>query len=145
MKIYPNADVSFYIDKNSCWGSYLKHGPNQHWKERAKPFEAKHMYYWRDIEGTKLVEVKKKDLYFENPPKSRIRRQACLGMLYATGQRFIKLSMAPPVNFKCAPLPVNLQTARLVKSKWEKLDQIMNLSQLKFIRNFRVAKGKGKS
>lgn len=117
MKFFPNADVWFYSDKGDCWDSCIKHGPNYSWKPPVKPFKPKNMCYWRDKEGAKLVQVETKDLYFEKWPMSRIRRQACLGMLYSTGHRFIKLTMAPPLNFKCAPLPVDLQTARLVKSK----------------------------
>lgn len=117
MKIYPNADVWFYVDKPGCWGSYQKYGPHHSWKLPGKEFTPKYMYYWRDTEGQKMRDVKRKDLYFDNWPKSRIRPQACLGMLYATGYRFIKLSMAPPAGFKCAPLPVNLVTAKHVKGR----------------------------
>lgn len=69
------------------------------------------MYYWIDSEGAKMRQVETDNLYFKDWPKNRIRPQACLGMLYATGYRFIRLTMAPPANFKCAPLPVNLETA----------------------------------
>ncbi|XP_023165094.1 uncharacterized protein LOC111595541 [Drosophila hydei] len=117
MKIYPNADVWFYVDKPGCWGKYEKYAPHHSWKSPVKPFTPKVMYHWRDLSGVKKAEIKTKDLYFENWPKSRIRAQACLGMLYATGYRFIKLSMAPPAGFKCAPLPVNLAGAHMVNDR----------------------------
>ncbi|KAH8299794.1 hypothetical protein KR044_005972 [Drosophila immigrans] len=121
MKLYPNADVWFYVDKPGCWGSYQKYSPYHSWKLPNREFTPKYMHYWRDIEGQKLRDVQRKDLYFDKWPKSRIRPQACLGMLYATGYRFIKLSQAPPAGFKCAPLPVNLATAQYVKAHLKKL------------------------
>lgn len=114
MKIFPTADVNFYIEKSTC---NLLDGASDCRRVLEKPFRPKNMYHWRDIDGHKKTEIKAKDLYFEKYPKTRIRPQACLGMLYSTGSRFVKLSMAPPANFKCAPLPVNLQTARVVNSK----------------------------
>lgn len=117
MKIYPEADVSFYVEKPSCCHSYFKHGTTYSWKPPGKPFRPKEMPYWNDPVGAKMVEIKTKDLYFENWSKSRIRKEACLGMLYSTGNRFIKLTMAPPAGHKCAPLPVNLQMAHHVNSK----------------------------
>ncbi|ALC42259.1 CG16739 [Drosophila busckii] len=115
MRYYPNADVWFYVDKPGCWGKYQKHGPHFSWKLPNKEFTPKYMRYWRDSEGYKMPEIQRKDLYFKDMPKDRIRPQACLGMLYATGYRFIKLTRAPPAGFKCAPLPVNLEMAKLVK------------------------------
>lgn len=137
MKIFPTADVNFYIEKPSC---SLLDGASDFRIQAVKPFTSKNMYHWRDIDGHKKTEIKVKDLYFEKYPKTRIRPQACLGMLYSTGFRFVKLSMAPPANFKCAPLPVNLQTARVVNSK------CIIYKNLKFISieicNYRVAKNK---
>ncbi|KAH8355058.1 hypothetical protein KR093_004591 [Drosophila rubida] len=120
MKIYPNADAWFYVEKPGCWGSYQRYGPYHSWKLPDREYTPRYMHYWRDIEGQKLRDVKRKDLYFENWPKSRIRAQACLGMLYATGYRFIRISRAPPAGFKCAPLPVNLATAQYVKAHLKK-------------------------
>lgn len=117
MKIYPNADVFCYVDKPVCWGSYLKHGLHYSWKLPIKYFRPKNMYYWIDSEGAKMTQVQTDNLYFKDWPKTRIRPEACLGMLYATGFRFIRLTMAPPANFKCAPLPVNLELAHKVNSK----------------------------
>lgn len=117
MKIYPNADVFCYVDKPGCWGSYLKHGLHYSWKLPIKYFRPKNMYYWIDSEGAKMTQVQTDNLYFKDWPKTRIRPEACLGMLYATGFRFIRLTMAPPANFKCAPLPVNLELAHKVNSK----------------------------
>ncbi|XP_030387529.1 uncharacterized protein LOC115634110 [Scaptodrosophila lebanonensis] len=121
MKYYPSPDISFYVDKPSGWDHYLRYGPHHSWKlPKADLPRSKVMYYWRDIDGAKLPEIKRKDLYFDKWPKTRIRPQACLGMLYATGYRFIKLTQAPPGNFKCAPLPVNLATARVLKVELKK-------------------------
>ncbi|KAH8418312.1 hypothetical protein KR222_009577 [Zaprionus bogoriensis] len=144
MKFYPNADVWFYVDKPGCWGKYLKHGPYHSWKLPVVNFRPKYMHYWRDIEGTKLQEVKRKDLYFDKWPKSRIRPQACLGMLYATGYRFIKLSMAPPAGFKCAPLPVNLATAKLVKAHLRKKKKAEKLAKKKAKQEEKEKKAKAK-
>lgn len=126
MKIYPNADVNFYIEKRVC--NLLQDDFHSSKLIPEKPFRPKNMYYWRDIDGHKKTEIKTKDLYFKKYPQSRIRKQACLGMLYGTGFRFIKLSMAPPVNFKCAPLPVNLKTAKKVKSKCNSLENVKLIS-----------------
>lgn len=117
MRIYPSADVYFYVDKPGSWGNYIKHGANYTWKQPIRYFRPKNMNYWTDSIGSKKAEIGTKDLYFKNWPKSRIRNQACLGMLYGTGFRFIKLSKAPPAGFKCAPLPVNLEMAHRVNSK----------------------------
>lgn len=111
MRIYPDADISFSVEKPSKWESYIKYGPNHSWKHPEQNIRPKNMYYWRDIEGFKKKVVESDDLYFKDWPKSRIRPQACLGMLYATGIRNVRLSKAPPVGFKCAPLPVNLEMA----------------------------------
>ncbi|KAH8374413.1 uncharacterized protein LOC110182929 [Drosophila serrata] len=113
MKYYPNADVWFYVDKPSCMNNYMKYPPNHSWKINDKT-TSRVMRYWRDSEGIKKPEIKLEDLYFTDWPKNRIRPQACLGLLYATGNRFIKLTKAPPAGFKCAPMPVNLATARIV-------------------------------
>ncbi|KAH8401519.1 hypothetical protein KR009_006090 [Drosophila setifemur] len=113
MKFYPDADVWFMVDKVSCMNSYQKHPPNYSWKLQNKTTE-RVMRYWRDSEGVKMPQIKRQDLYFTNWPKNRIRPQACLGMLYATGYRFIRLTQAPPAGFKCAPMPVNLATARAI-------------------------------
>ncbi|KAH8319762.1 hypothetical protein KR074_005206 [Drosophila pseudoananassae] len=119
MKFYPNADVWFYVDKPSCMNSYQTYPRGHSWKINDKTTE-RVMRYWRDIEGVKKAEIKLSDLYFKDWPKGRIRPQACLGLLYATGQRFIKLSQAPPAGFKCAPLPVNLATAQMVNVELKK-------------------------
>ncbi|EDW60804.1 uncharacterized protein [Drosophila virilis] len=131
MKFYPNADVWFYVDKPGCWGKYQKYAPHHSWKLPIRPFTPKVMYHWRDFDGVKMAEITRKDLYFDKWPTSRIRPQACLGMLYATGHRFIKLSMAPPAGFKCAPLPVNLVTAKYVKSHLRKLKRQAKLAKKK--------------
>ncbi|XP_017051058.2 LOW QUALITY PROTEIN: uncharacterized protein LOC108094797 [Drosophila ficusphila] len=119
MKFYPNADVWFCVDKPSCMNSYQKYPPNHSWKLQDKTIQ-REIYYWRDLEGVKKTQIKLKDLYFTKWPKSRIRPQACLGMLYATGNRFIRLTQAPPAGFKCAPMPVNLATAQMVKVELRK-------------------------
>lgn len=119
MKIYPNADVSFYTDKPGCWGSYIKYAANHSWKQPVKQFRPKNMFYWSDNEGAKMTSVKTEDLYLKNIPTTRIRPESCVGMLYGTGFRFVRLAMAPPANFKCGPLPVNLETAHEVNSKWD--------------------------
>ncbi|KAH8290898.1 hypothetical protein KR054_006862 [Drosophila jambulina] len=119
MKYYPDADVWFYVDKPSCMDSYMKYPPNHSWKINDQT-TSKIMRYWRDSEGLKKADIKLEDLYFPDRPKNRIRPQACLGFLYATGNRFIKLTKAPPAGFKCAPMPVNLATARIKKAKAEK-------------------------
>ncbi|BFG06319.1 uncharacterized protein DMAD_04851 [Drosophila madeirensis] len=114
MKYYPDADVWFFVDRPSCMSSYQKYPKWHSWKLENRS-TSRVMHYWRDTEGVKMPEVQRKDLYFTNWPKTRIRPQACLGMLYATGFRFIRLSKAPPAGFKCAPLPINLATAQVVK------------------------------
>ncbi|KAH8308824.1 hypothetical protein KR059_002079 [Drosophila kikkawai] len=119
MKIYPNADVWFYVDVESGMNSYMKYPPNHSWKINNKT-TSREMRYWRDSEGIKKAEIKLEDLYFTDFPKNRIRPQACLGLLYATGNRFIRLTKAPPAGFKCAPMPVNLATARIVKTLLKK-------------------------
>ncbi|KAH8258434.1 hypothetical protein KR038_011447 [Drosophila bunnanda] len=114
MKVYPNADAWFYVENPSSVNGYMKYPPNHSWKINDT-CTSRVMRYWRDSEGIKKPEIKLKDLYFTDWPKNRIRPQACLGLLYATGNRFIKLTKAPPAGFKCAPMPVNLETARIVK------------------------------
>ncbi|XP_039481904.1 uncharacterized protein LOC120445512 [Drosophila santomea] len=148
MKFYPDADVWFCVDKPSCLNSYQKYPPNHSWKMRDQT-TSRNMYYWRDIEGVKKTEIKLKDLYFTNWPKSRIRPQACLGLLYATGNRFIRLTKAPPSGFKCAPLPVNLATARIVKVLLRKKAKREKLAAKKAKKEAKKAKkaakkGKGK-
>ncbi|EDW74995.1 uncharacterized protein Dwil_GK15977 [Drosophila willistoni] len=119
MKFYPDEDVWFYVDKPSCMNSYQKYPKSHNWKLYDRS-SSRVMMYWRDIEGSKMADVKRKDLYFTNWPKNRIRPQACLGMLYATGHRFIRLAQAEPSGFKCAPLPVNLAQARQIKVELRK-------------------------
>ncbi|EDW00778.1 uncharacterized protein LOC6559263 [Drosophila grimshawi] len=131
MKFYPDADVWFCVDKPGCWGKYVKYAPHHSWKLPIRPFTPKVMYHWRDHEGVKMAEIHRKDLYFNKWPKSRIRPQACLGMLYSTGYRFIKLCMAPPAGFKCAPLPVNLATAHIVNGKLRKMKKQERLAKKK--------------
>ncbi|EDW36179.1 GL17660 [Drosophila persimilis] len=114
MKYYPDGEAWFYVDRPSCMTSYQKYPKWHSWKLQQRSIN-RVMHYWRDTDGVKMAEVKRADLYFTNWPKSRIRPQACLGMLYATGFRFIRLSKAPPAGFKCAPLPINLAAARIVK------------------------------
>lgn len=52
------------------------------------------------------------DLYFENWLKSRLKEDACLPLIYAVGNRFIKLEKDFPAGFRCAPLPMSLQEYR---------------------------------
>ncbi|XP_016957174.1 uncharacterized protein LOC108029438 [Drosophila biarmipes] len=149
MKFYPDADVWFFVDKPSCMNSYQKYPSKHSWKVRDKTI-AREMHYWRDIEGVKKTEIKLKDLYFTNWPKSRIRPQACLGLLYATGNRFIRLTKAPPAGFKCAPMPVNLATARIVKVELRKKAKRDRLAAKKAKKEAKKAKkaakkGKGKA
>lgn len=133
MRIYPDADISFSIDKPSKWGSYIKHSPNHSWKLPEKNIRPKNMYYWRDIEGSKKKVVESDDLYFQDWPDTRIRPQACLGMLYSTGFRFIRLLKAPPVDFKCAPLPINLEMAYKVNGKCNKYTKIVIFNLSKYL------------
>jgi len=81
MKFYPDADVWFFVDKPSCMTSYQKYPPKHSWKIHDKTI-AREMYYWRDIEGVKKTEIKLKDLYFTNWPKSRIRPAARCEMMF---------------------------------------------------------------
>lgn len=117
MRIFSNADVDFYVDKPGTWGNYLKHGVTYKWRQPVKRFRPKNINYWRDNVAAKKLEITTEDLYFKNWPKTRIRPQACLGMLYSTGFRFIRLSKALPAGMKCAPLPVNLDTAYTVNGR----------------------------
>ncbi|KAH8280504.1 hypothetical protein KR018_008893, partial [Drosophila ironensis] len=123
MKFFPAPDVWFYVDKPSCMNSYQKYPKSHSWKIHDKTTE-RVMLYWRDSEGVKKPQITVEDLYFKDWPKTRIRPQACLGMLYATGQRFIKLTQAPPGGFKCAPLPVNLATAQIINVELKKKAKI---------------------
>lgn len=127
MRIYPDADVYFFVDKPGCWGSYMKHGSYYSWKLPPNSIRPKNMHYWLDLDGLKKKVVNTEDLYFKDWPESRIRDQACLGMLYSTGFRFIRILMAPPANFKCAPLPVNLEMAHKVNRKCNKYTKIVSL------------------
>lgn len=133
MKIYPNADVSFYTDKPGCWGSYIKYDVNHSWKLPVKKFSPRNMFYWTDKEGAKMTAVGTENLYLKGIPTTRIRPQACLGMLYGTGFRYIRLAMAPPANFKCAPLPVNLEKALEVNSKLVYNRNKTSLTQMCFL------------
>ncbi|KAH8253305.1 hypothetical protein KR032_004696 [Drosophila birchii] len=116
MKFYPDADVWCYVEKPSCMNNYIRYPPNHSWKINDKT-TSRVMRYWRDSVGIKKPDIKLEDLYFTDWSKTRIRPQACLGLLYATGNRFIKLTMAPPAGFKCAPMPVNLATARIARAE----------------------------
>ncbi|XP_017868083.1 PREDICTED: uncharacterized protein LOC108616991 [Drosophila arizonae] len=129
MKIYPNGDAWFYVDKPGCWGKYERYSPQHSWKPLIRPIRPKIMYHWHDYDGVKKAEIKTKDLYFDNWQTSRIRAQACLGMLYATGYRFVKLSMAPPAGFKCAPLPVNLVGAYHVNEHLKQMRREANAAK----------------
>lgn len=120
MKIYPEQDANFYVEKIPCWDSYRR--TTNVWKTSDTFFRPKEMCYWRDPDAFKKTEIKTNDLYFKDWPKSRIRNQACLGMLYGTGFRFIKITKKPPAGFKCAPLPVNLEMAYKVNGECNKSD-----------------------
>lgn len=123
MKIYPDQDVDFHTEKVPCWDSYRRKIDG--WPTSETNYRPKEMLYWLDHDGVKKSHITDEDLYFENWPKSRIRNQACLGMNYATGIRFIKITKKPPAGFKCAPLPTNLATAHIVNGNYNKYIKFM--------------------
>ncbi|XP_023292687.2 uncharacterized protein LOC111676038 [Lucilia cuprina] len=112
MRFYPNGDISNYWELPSNWSLY-SHNPNTTWQR--KPLQHKHtIAYWCDLEGGKMSEIKKKDLYLKNFSNTRIRGEACLPWYYCVGNRFIRLEKAFPHDFKCTVLPMNLQEVRAV-------------------------------
>ncbi|XP_059217727.1 uncharacterized protein LOC131994828 [Stomoxys calcitrans] len=84
------------------------------------------MFVYRDLEGAALRRVLKKHLYFDKKecPQSRIRYEACLPSYYGVGCRFIRLQRAPPLGFKCSPMPISLRAARAISDNLAKLAKI---------------------
>lgn len=107
MRCYPGGDVDFYIELSDGWDRYCRWS-NKKWKQKDLP-PPTIINYWRDLEGAKKEEIFLADLYFENWLKSRLKEDACLPLIYAVGNRFIKLEKDFPAGFRCAPLPMSLQ------------------------------------
>ncbi|XP_065370581.1 uncharacterized protein LOC135962529 [Calliphora vicina] len=122
MRFYPNSDISNYWELTPAWSLY-QHTPHKSWQR--KPLQSKHIIaHWRDLDGVKMAKITKKDLYFKNWPKDRIRFEACLPWYYCVGNRFIRLEKAFPNNFKCTVLPMNLQEVRELKEHEKQMAKI---------------------
>lgn len=114
MRFYPSADINYYWEFPSSWTFYC-HNPHTTWKRT--PLQTQHsIAYWRDLEGSKMPEIKNKDLFFKDWPQGRIRPEACLPWYYCVGNRFIRLEKAFPVGFKCSTLPMSLKEVRDLKA-----------------------------
>ncbi|XP_004517674.1 uncharacterized protein LOC101457778 [Ceratitis capitata] len=107
MRCFPTSDIYFRIELSDGWDRYCR-WPNKKWKlKQLQPPTT--MNYWRDLEGSKKEQIMLADLYFENWIKSRLNEGACLPLLYACGNRFIRLEKDFPAGFRCAPLPMSLK------------------------------------
>ncbi|XP_061395514.1 uncharacterized protein LOC133331124 [Musca vetustissima] len=111
MRYQPQSNGRIYTELQPLWDHY--HEPADSKRSWKRPiFQQPHcINHWRDIEGSRLTSVTRKDLIFPNWPKSRIRPTACLPLYYCTGYRFIRLTRAFPAGFKCPPVPMSLAEA----------------------------------
>lgn len=114
MRCYPTQDVNFFWERKPGWDRCSR--PDQNWKApHLQPVHTIHV--WRDVEGAKMDKIEKKDLYFPDWNNNRRRPEACLPFYYCTGSRFIKLEKAGPIDYKCAAMPIDLQSAQIVRQK----------------------------
>ncbi|XP_017468284.1 PREDICTED: uncharacterized protein LOC108360492 [Rhagoletis zephyria] len=110
MRCYPTSDVNFRVEFSDGWDRYCR-WLNKQWNYKdLSPTTT--IAYWRDLEGAKIEHILMADLYFDNWLKTRLNEGACLPLLYAGGNRFIRLEKDFPAGFRCAPLPMNLKEYR---------------------------------
>ncbi|XP_067628485.1 uncharacterized protein [Eurosta solidaginis] len=144
MRCYPESDVNFRVEYGVGWDRYCR-WPNKKWAYKdLSPTPT--ILYWRDIEGAKKDEILMKDLYFDKWLKSRLRENVCLPLLYATGNRFIRLEKLFPAGFRCAPLPMNLQEYKDMQAciKEEEKQKKKTAKEKKEKEKAEKGKGKGK-
>lgn len=138
MRCYPTQDVNFYWEQKPSWYIHCPR-PDLNWK--APYLQASHtIAIWNDLEGAKMEKIQKKDLYFPNWDSNRRRPEACLPLYYGTGNRFNRLEKASPIDYKCAPMPIDLQSARAVKQ----IEKKKNLESKKTKSNNKKSKAKSK-